>query len=502
MVLAVEGLKKSFGAVAALRDGRLSLMPGRVTALIGENGAGKSTLVKILTGIYRPDAGSLRLDGVERAFASPQESQAAGIAAIHQETVMFDDLTVAENICAGHWPLHARGWRKGMIDWKALLAQAQAVLDRLGADLPLQARCGDLSIAQKHLVEMARALCHDSRVLIMDEPTAALSHREIEDLYRLVRHLKAQGVAILFISHKFDEIFAIADAYVVMRDGAFVAEGAIAETSTDELVAMMVGRAMGAIFPKRAVPLGAPVLEVSGLSHPTEFSDVSFTVRAGEILGFYGLVGAGRSEVMQALFGLTPVSGGEIRLSGHCLRVTGPKDAIAAGIAYVPEDRQSQGAILPMSIRDNITLPLLERITGGWMLSAKKEGDVAEIFARRLAVKAPDWHARVDALSGGNQQKVVIGKWLATAPKVIILDEPTKGIDVGSKAKVHDFMSDLVAEGLAVILVSSELPEVMGMADRIIVMQQGRPCGSFERAEFAADPTHGAALLARAATGG
>lgn len=501
MVLAVEGLKKSFGAVAALRDGRLSLTPGRVTAVIGENGAGKSTLVKILTGIYRPDAGSLRLDGAERSFASPQESQAAGIAAIHQETVMFDDLTVAENICAGHWPLHARGWRKGMIDWKALLAQAQAVLDRLGADLPLQARCGDLSIAQKHLVEMARALCHDSRVLIMDEPTAALSHREIEDLYRLVRQLKAQGVAILFISHKFEEIFEIADDYVVMRDGAFVAAGAIAETDTDALVAMMVGRAMGAIFPKRSVPIGAPVLEVAGLSHPTEFDDVSFTVRAGEILGFYGLVGAGRSEVMQALFGLTPISGGAIRLAGTSLQLNGPKDAIAAGIAYVPEDRQSQGAILPMSIRDNITLPLLNRITGGWLLSPKKEGAVAEAFARRLAVKAPDWHTRVDALSGGNQQKVVIGKWLATAPKVIILDEPTKGIDVGSKAKVHDFMSDLVAEGLAVILVSSELPEVMGMADRIIVMQQGRPCGSFTRDEFARDPAHGAAMLARAATG-
>ncbi len=502
MVLAVEGLTKSFGAVAALRDGRLRLTPGRVTALIGENGAGKSTLVKILTGIYQPDAGSLRLDGAERHFASPQESQAAGIAAIHQETVMFDDLTVAENICAGHWPCHARGWRKGMIDWKALLTQAQAVLDRLGADLPLQARCGDLSIAQKHLVEMARALCHDSRVLIMDEPTAALSHREIDDLYRLVRTLKAGGVAILFISHKFDELFAIADDYVVMRDGAFVAEGAMSETNVDALVALMVGRSMGAVFPKRSVPIGAPVLDVRDLCHPTEFSEVSFTVHAGEILGFYGLVGAGRSEVMQALFGLTPVSGGTISLGGENLRLTGPKDAIAAGIAYVPEDRQSQGAILPMSIRDNITLPLLERITGGWLLSSRKEDALAETFARRLAVKAPDWNTRVDALSGGNQQKVVIGKWLATAPKVIILDEPTKGIDVGSKAKVHDFMSDLVAEGLAVILVSSELPEVMGMADRIIVMQAGRPCGSFKRADFATDPAQGAARLARAATGG
>ncbi len=502
MVLTVEGLKKSFGAISALSDGRLSLMPGRVTALIGENGAGKSTLVKILTGIYQPDAGSLRLDGVERVFAAPQVAQAAGISAVHQETVMFDDLSVAENICAGHWPCHTRGWRKGMIDWTALLAQAQAVLDRLGVSLPLQARCGDLSIAQKHLVEMARALCHESRVLIMDEPTAALSHREIADLYRLVRHLKTQGIAILFISHKFDEIFEIADDYVVMRDGAFVAEGQIADTTTDALVAMMVGRAMGAIFPKRSVPIGAPILEVRGLSHPTEFEDVSFTVHAGEILGFYGLVGAGRSEVMQALFGLTPVSGGEISLDGQTLRVNSPKDAIAAGIAYVPEDRQGQGAILPMSIRDNITLPLLERITGGWLLSPKNEGAIAETFARRLAVKAPDWHCRVDTLSGGNQQKVVIGKWLATTPRVIILDEPTKGIDVGSKAKVHDFMSDLVAEGLAVILVSSELPEVMGMADRIVVMQEGRPYGSFERADFATNPAQGAAMLARAATGG
>jgi rhamnose transport system ATP-binding protein len=477
MLLAVESLRKSFGAIQALVDGRLEVAAGEVTALVGENGAGKSTLVKILTGIYQSDAGSIRLDGTEIRFASPQGARLAGISAIHQEAVMFDDLSVAENILVGAWPRAA-----GRIDWRGLRAAARKALDRLGVDLPLEARVGDLSVAQKHLVEMARALSHDSKVLIMDEPTAALSHREIEDLFAIVRQLARQGTGVLFISHKFDEIFAIADRYTVMRDGRFVGAGRVAEIDQDRLVELMVGRSVEAMFPKVDAAIGAPVLEVRDLGHPTEFNGVSFHVRAGEILGFYGLVGAGRSEVMQAIFGLTRPTRGEIQLAGAPISIPDPGAAIAAGIAYVPEDRQGQGAVLAMSVGDNITLPILQRIVGGLWLDRAKEASIAGRFAVRLGVKAVGLDQPVDELSGGNQQKVVIGKWLATEPKVIILDEPTKGIDVGSKAKVHEFMGELVRQGLAVILVSSELPEVIAMSDRVIVMHEGRIAAEFDRA--------------------
>jgi rhamnose transport system ATP-binding protein len=348
-------------------------------------------------------------------------------------------------------------------------------------DLPLEARVGDLSVAQKHLVEMARALSHDSKVLIMDEPTAALSHREIEDLFAIVRQLARQGTGVLFISHKFDEIFAIADRYTVMRDGRFVGAGRVVEIDQDRLVELMVGRSVEAMFPKVDAAIGAPVLEVRDLGHPTEFDGVSFRVHAGEILGFYGLVGAGRSEVMQAIFGLTRPARGEIRLAGAPVSIADPGAAIAAGIAYVPEDRQGQGAVLAMSVGDNITLPILQRIVGGLWLDRSKETSIAGRFATRLGVKAVGLDQPVDELSGGNQQKVVIGKWLAIEPKVIILDEPTKGIDVGSKANVHEFMGELVRHGLAVILVSSELPEVIAMADRVVVMHEGRIAAEFDR---------------------
>ena len=495
MLLSVEGLRKSFGAIQALADGRLDVAAGEVTALVGENGAGKSTLVKILTGIYQPDAGSIRLDGAEIRFASPQEARRAGISAIHQEAVMFDDLSVAENILVGAWPQTS-----GRIDWRALRAAAGQALARLEVELPLDARVGDLSVAQKHLVEMARALSHDSKVLIMDEPTAALSHREIEELFAIVRQLTRQGTGVLFISHKFDEIFTIADRYTVMRDGRFVEAGRVAGIDQDRLVELMVGRSVEAMFPKAEAAIGAPVLEVRDLCHPTEFDGVSFQLSAGEIMGFYGLVGAGRSEVMQAIFGLTRPSRGEIRLAGRPVRLPDPAAAIAAGIAYVPEDRQGQGAVLAMSIGDNITLPILQRIVGGlWgglWLDRAKEASIAGRFATRLGVKATGLDQPVDELSGGNQQKVVIGKWLATEPKVVILDEPTKGIDVGSKAKVHEFMGELVRHGLAVILVSSELPEVIAMSDRVVVMHEGRIGAAFDRS--AATPE----AIITAATGG
>ncbi len=495
-LLRMQGIVKRFGPVTVLNDVTLTAYAGKVTALIGENGAGKSTLVKILTGIHKPDAGEVLLDGQALALADPHAARAAGITAIHQETVMFEELSVTENIFIGH---HLLNPKTRLIDWPAMHARAGEILRRLDVALAPEALVKDLSIAERHFVEIARALSHDARVVIMDEPTAALSRREIEELYRIVGQLKREGKAILFISHKFDEIFTIADTYTVLRDGRFIAEGPISEVDERRLIAMMVGRELDQVFPKRAVTIGETVLKVEGLSHPTEFADIGFDLRQGEILGFYGLVGAGRSEAMQGIFGITKCSAGTIHLNGQPVQIANPADAIKAGIVYVPEDRQAAGAVLPMSILHNITLPVIERIVGGPWLRRARELAVAKKFAERLRLRAAHYDQPVGQLSGGNQQKVVIGKWLATNPKVIILDEPTKGIDVGSKAAVHEFMGELAGQGLAVVLVSSELPEVLGMADRIIVMHEGRIARRFDRAEATPEKIVAAATGSEAA---
>ncbi|VXA97911.1 sugar ABC transporter ATP-binding protein [Massilia sp. 9I] len=475
-VLELSGITKRFNGVHALNGVRLSIRPGEVMALIGENGAGKSTLVKTLTGIHRADAGSILLDGKEVSFNSPQEAMAAGITAVHQETVMFDELSVAENIYVGRHPTRGAARR---IDWATIEAEAERLFARLEVALPVRARVRDLSVAQRHFVEIARALSQDARVVVMDEPTAALSQREIRELYRIIDQLKAAGTAVIFISHKFDEIYQVADCYTVLRDGQFVAEGRLADIREPELVALMVGRAVHQAYPKAEVEIGAPLLEVQGLCHPTEFQDVSFSLRRGEILGFYGLVGAGRSEVMQALFGLTANVRGSVKLEGRACAFRAPRDAIAHGLAYVPEDRQQHGAHLSLPIQYNISLPILSKF--GFFTRARAEAQLARRFAEQLELKAHHLKQQVAELSGGNQQKVVLGKWLATDPKVIILDEPTKGIDIGSKAAVHRFISELVARGLSVILVSSELPEVLGLSDRVVVMRQGRVVREFAR---------------------
>ena len=475
-VLSLRGISKSFPGVRALGGVRLDLYPGQVTALIGENGAGKSTIVKILTGIYQPDEGTIAVDGRETRFPSAQAAGEAGVTAIHQETVLFDELTVAENIFIGHAP---RG-RFGLIDTARMYAEARRLLSSIGADLDPRVRLRDLGIASKHLVAIARALSIDARVVIMDEPTAALSHKEIHELYELVEKLKAQGKAILFISHKFDEIFRIADRWTVFRDGQFVGEGQMADVTEGELVQMMVGRAVDQIYPKRPAKIGAPVLTVSGYSHPTEFEDIGFTLRQGEILGFYGLVGAGRSEVMQALFGITRPSKGACKVDGEVKVIRSTTQAVEAGIVYVPEDRGKQGAVRGLPIFQNVTLPSLKRTSRMGFLRLAEEFKLARDYTRRLDLRAASLDQDLGLLSGGNQQKVVIAKWLATRPRVIILDEPTKGIDIGSKAAVHDFMSELAAEGLAVIMVSSEIPEVLGMSDRVIVMREGRIAAEFE----------------------
>jgi rhamnose transport system ATP-binding protein len=469
-VVSMDMITKTFPGVKALDEVKLDLYPGQVTALVGENGAGKSTTVKILTGIYFPDGGTIRIDGDPVTVSNPNDAADAGITAIHQETVLFDELSVAENIYIGHAPRT----RFGLIDKAEMHRNATALLEEIGAPFSSHTQLRDLGIANKHLVAIARALSVDARVVIMDEPTAALSHKEIEELYDLVETLKSQGKAILFISHKFDEIFRIADRYTVFRDGAFVGDGLIADIDEDALVKLMVGRSVDQIFPPRAHDVGEDVLQVVGYDHPTEFADIGFTLKRGEILGFYGLVGAGRSEFMQALFGITKPSKGVTKINGDIRIIRSPADAVNNGIVYVPEDRGKQGAIIGLPIFQNITLPSIGRTSQRGFLRLAEEFKLAREYAERLDLRAASLDQDVGNLSGGNQQKVVIAKWLATQPQVIILDEPTKGIDIGSKAAVHEFMAELAALGLSVIMVSSEIPEVIGMSDRVIVMRDGR----------------------------
>ena len=469
-VLSLRGISKSFPGVKALQGVQLDLFAGQVTALVGENGAGKSTIVKVLTGIYQPDEGSITVDGTATRFPTPDAASGAGVTAIHQETVLFDELSVAENIWLGHAPRT----RLGLIDRRAMRTRAVQLLASINADLNPDMLLKNLGIASKHLVAIARALSIDARVVIMDEPTAALSHKEIHELYELVETLKAQGKAILFISHKFDEIFRIADRYTVFRDGQFVGEGAISDVSEGQLVQMMVGRAVDQIFPKRSHNPGDEVLRVTGYSHPTEFADIGFSLKKGEILGFYGLVGAGRSEIMQSLFGITKPSKGACLVDGKVAVLRSTADAIGAGIVYVPEDRGRQGTVKGLPIFQNVTLPSLARTSRAGFLRLAEEFQLARTYTQRLDLRAASLDQDVGLLSGGNQQKVVIAKWLATQPRVIILDEPTKGIDIGSKAAVHEFMAELAGQGLAVIMVSSEIPEILGMSDRVIVMREGR----------------------------
>ncbi|WP_296081722.1 sugar ABC transporter ATP-binding protein [uncultured Agrobacterium sp.] len=490
-VLEMRGISQIFPGVKALDNVDVQLYPGQVTALIGENGAGKSTLVKILTGIYRPNEGEILLDGKPVQFQSAQDAIDAGVTAIHQETVLFDELSVGENIFLGHAP---RG-RFGLIDWKTINEKSHALLERLESKIDPTMRLKDLSIAQRHLVAIARALSVEARIVIMDEPTAALSRKEIDDLFRIVENLKRQGKAILFISHKFDEVYEIAENYAVFRDGRMVGAGKLAATAQDEIVRLMVGRDVKDAFPKQAVNIGGTVLSVDNYCHETEFRGISFELRQGEILGLYGLIGAGRSEVCQSIFGMTRPASGTLKLDGKTVTIHSPEDAIRAGIAYVPEERGRHGLALEMPIYQNMSLPSLSRTSRKGFLKSANEFALARKYATRLDLRAAALSVPVGTLSGGNQQKVVIGKWLATAPQVIILDEPTKGIDIGSKAAVHGFISELAAEGLSIIMISSELPEILGMSDRAIVMREGLMAGTFDRAEFSPEK------LVRAATG-
>jgi len=493
-LLSLRGLHKRFGPTHALRGVDLELVPGQALALIGENGAGKSTLVKLLTGVYAPDEGQILLDGQPLRFANAQAAQAAGIVAVHQETVMFDELSAAENIFIGRQPMKGpRGFR--VIDWARMNREAQQALDQVGAGFAATTPVRQLSLAQRHLIEIARALSQQARVVILDEPTAALSQAEIRDFYGIVQGLKSRGVAVLFITHKFDEIFAVCDRYVVLRDGASVGSGAMDKANEQQLVALMAGRKIEDIYPHVPDQRGEVLLQVRGLSHPTEFDGLDFELHRGEILGFYGLVGAGRSEAMLALMGLNPGVTGNVKLDGKTLKINEPADAICAGLAYVPEERQRQGGILPFSVMHNISLAALagpraagnERLSRGPWLSHAREQSLAARMIERLRIKCAGAETPLSGLSGGNQQKVVIAKWLGLNPRIVILDEPTKGIDVGAKQAVYQLIAEMVAQGLAVILVSSELPEVMHLAHRTIVMRRGLQVAEFARGEADAE---------------
>ncbi len=479
-ILECRKVSKYFPGIKALDEVDFAIRAGEVHALIGENGAGKSTLVKIITGIYRPDAGEILLRGRQTRFDSPLSSQTAGIAAIHQEATMFPELSVTENIYMGH---HGRLGGLPLLGWGAMRKKTQALLSELELDIDPDTPVKNLSVAQRHMVEIVKALSLDARIVIMDEPTSALSLREAEDVYAIIRRLKADGRAIVFISHKFEDIYEIADRFTVLRDGKFAGEGPVAGTGMDEIIRMMVGRSLTQMFHKVPVERGRILMRVEGLSRTGIFRDVSFELHGGEILGFFGLVGAGRSEVMRAVFGIEPADSGSISLEGKSVRSADPKRVMEKGIAYVPEDRQLQGTILSMNIRENATLPVIDGISRGSFLDLVRERELTQEFGSRMEIKAASWEQAVNSLSGGNQQKVVLAKWLATRPRVLILDEPTKGIDVGTKARVHEFISALAAEGLGIILISSELPEILGMSDAIVVMHEGRVSGRFARAE-------------------
>lgn len=489
-ILELRGVTKHFPGIKALDGVHLNIRSGEVHALIGENGAGKSTLVKILTGVYSPTSGEILFKGQPFSARNAIEAQEAGITAIHQEASMFPELTVAENIYMGH---HLK--KNGSLDWRTMRKKTKELLDRMELKINPETRVKNLGTAQRHMVEIAKALSIDAQVVIMDEPTSALTLREVEDLYKIVRQLKADNKAIIFISHKFDEIQEVCDYFTVLRDGQYIGEGKVAETSVDQIVNMMVGRSLDQMFPKTEVDIGETVLEVKNLTRRGVFKDISFELKRGEILGFFGLVGAGRSEVMRAIFGIDPVDGGGITLYGSQLKPKSPKHVMKKGIAFVPEDRQTQGVILEQSLTRNITLPVIDKLSRLGKVSVKKENEMTGTYGKMMEIKAAGWHVNAETLSGGNQQKVVLAKWLATEPEILILDEPTKGIDVATKAAVHQFVSKMADRGLAVIMVSSELPEILGMSDRVVVMHEGKITRVFSREEATSDK------IIKAATG-
>ncbi|MGW7708512.1 sugar ABC transporter ATP-binding protein [Streptomyces sp. NPDC054771] len=493
-VLALRNVSKSFGAVRALHDVSLTLRPGEVHALAGENGAGKSTLIKTLAGVHRPDGGQLLLDGAPVAFHGPADARDAGIAVIYQEPALFPDLSIAENIFMGRQPRR----RLGRIDHRAVRGATAALMRRLGVGLAPDRPARGLSIADQQIVEIAKALSFDARVLIMDEPTAALTGAETARLFSVVRTLRDEGAAVLFVSHRLDEIFELCGRVTTLRDGRLIASEPLSGLTADALVRRMVGRDLDDLYPKQDAVVGEVALSVRRLTREGAFREVSFEVRRGEIVALAGLVGAGRTEVAQAVFGVDRADAGEVRVDGTVLRPGSPTAAMAAGLALVPEDRRQRGLVMEMSIERNIGLTGLGELRRHGLVRRALERDRAADWALRLRLTYHRLADSVGVLSGGNQQKVVLAKWLATGPSVLVIDEPTRGIDVGTKAEVHRLLSASAADGLAVLMISSDLPEVIGMADRVLVMREGRLVAELPRGSA----TEETVLAAAAGVGG
>lgn len=481
--LRLEGIVKTFPGVRALDGVSFSVMPGEVHALMGENGAGKSTLMKVLGGVYQPDAGQIIVGEQPVVMRTPLEAKHKGIVFIHQELSLAKELTVAENIYLGELPRK----RFGLVDWEELFKQTNSILQRLKVSFDAKTRVGDLSIANQQMVEIARALTHKAQAVIFDEPTASLTDAEKVVLFEVIEDLKSHDVGIIYISHRMEEIFKITDRISVLRDGQYRGTLETAKTNEENVTHLMIGRKLDLLKLHKNTGFSDVALEVKNLSCGTLFEDISFKVHAGEVVGFYGLVGAGRTEIAETLFGLRAPTSGTISLEQQEVVINSPIDAINYGISLVPEDRKEQGLILGMNCRDNITLPQVGELTAGPFISDGSEVAIFDKYRDKLAIKTPSWKQLAGNLSGGNQQKIVIGKWLSMQPKVLIVDEPTRGIDVGSKSEIHNLIRELASQGYAIIVISSEMPEVLHVSDRIIAMYCGRIMRVFTSADVTED---------------
>lgn len=479
MEIVMSGIAKAFGTNHVLRDVSITLKEGEVHALMGENGAGKSTLMNILTGIHKADAGTITIDGVERTFPNPREAELNGVAFIHQELNIWPNLTLLENL----YLMRPKRNKFGMLDKKAMLAEAENTCRELGIELPLTMEAGLCSVGHQQMTEILRILMLDAKVVIMDEPTAALTERETATLFKMMRKMKARGVAIVYISHRMEEVFSECDTITVMRDGHTIITKSTAEISVDEVVRHMVGRSIDEFYPARTTTPGEVVMSIDNLKPEGFDNDISFSLRKGEILGVAGLMGAGRTEIMRAIFGVDKHNGGTVTVNGSVLNCKKPEDAIKAGIAFITENRKSEGLILDFSIGSNITLPNLGEICPSHVLDKGKLNSFADELSKKLGVKTQSIHEPASSLSGGNQQKVVIAKWVGKKPSIIIMDEPTRGIDIGAKRDIYDLMNELTNDGVSIIMVSSELPEVLGMSDRVMVIHEGRVAGILDRSD-------------------
>ncbi len=477
--LSMRGISKTFPGVKALSNVNFAVRYGSVHAVVGENGAGKSTLMKVLSGTYAPTTGTTEIAGVEVRMRKPADAQKLGIRMVHQELNLVPDLSVAENVFLGRMP---RRW--GMVDKAAMIRDTAAVLKQLGAAVDPRARLGDLPISQQQLVEIAKAYAADPRIIVLDEPTSSLSEHETAALFGILRRMRDQGIAIIYISHRLKEVLEIADDVTILRDGNMIDTRPARGITASEMIKLMVGRDVTNVFPKTPSRIGDVVLKIDGLSDGANFENISFDVRAGEILGLTGLVGAGRTEVAKAIFGLAGLTAGTIEVHGRPVSIRSPSAAVKAGIVYVPEDRKLDGIVPAMTVRENISLPVLRRLARFGRVSMRADRSLAARYAKEFSIVPADPERRIALLSGGNQQKAVISKWLSASPSVLILDEPTRGVDVGAKAEIHRIIGELVSKGMAVVMISSELPEVLGVCDRVVVMREGHACAPLDRASL------------------